>query len=57
MTFPETSRPISDEQLARRLEEAPQEEVDAETAARILAAESEPGQTISHAELRKRLGL
>jgi hypothetical protein len=57
MTFPETSRPISDEQLARRLEEAPQEEVDAETAARILAAESEPGETISHGELRKRLGL
>jgi biotin carboxyl carrier protein len=57
MTFPETSQPISDEQLARRLAEAPQEEVDAETVARILAAEAEPGETVSHGELRKRLGL
>ena len=57
MTFPETSQPIIDEQLARRLAEAPQEEVDAETVARILAAEAEPGETVSHGELRKRLGL
>jgi len=57
LTLLETSQPISDEQLARRLAEAPEEEVDAETVARILAAEAEPGETISHSELKQRLGL
>jgi len=57
MTLPEPSQPINDEQLARRLAEVPEEEVDAETVARILAAEAEPGETISHGELKKRLGL
>jgi len=57
LTFPETPRPISDEQLARRLAEAPEEELDAETTARILAADAEPGETISHGELKQRLGL
>ena len=48
---------ISDEEFARRLAEAPEEEVDEETAARILAAEAEPGESISHVELMRRLGL
>ena len=57
MTLPETSRAVSDDRLARLLAEAPEEEVDAETVARILAAEAEPGDTISHSELKQRLGL
>ena len=48
---------ISDEEFARRLAEAPEEEVDEETIARILAAEAERGESISHEELKQRLGL
>lgn len=50
-------RPISDEEFARRLAGAPEEEADDETAARILAAETERGESISHGELKQRLGL
>jgi len=50
-------QPISDEEFVRLLAEAPEEEVDEETTARILAAETEPGETISHDELSRRLGL
>jgi hypothetical protein len=57
LTLLGTSQPISDEQWASRLAEAPEEEVDAETAARILAADAEQGETISHTELRRRLGV
>ena len=57
LTLLGASQPISDEQLARRLAEAPEEEVDAETAVRILAADAESGETISHGELKQRLGL
>jgi hypothetical protein len=39
-------------QTSRRLAEAPEEEVDEETIARILAAEAERGESISHAELK-----
>jgi hypothetical protein len=46
--------PISDEEFARRLAEAPEEEVDEETVARILAAEAEQGESISHGELKQR---
>ena len=49
--------PISDEEFARRLAEAPEEEVDEETIARILAAEAEHGEGVSHGELKQRLGL
>jgi len=49
--------PISDEEFVRRLAEVPEEEADEETAARILAAEAEPGETIPHGELKQRLGL
>ena len=51
------SQPISDEEFACRLAEAPEEEVDEGTAARILAAEAERGESISHGELKQRLGL
>jgi hypothetical protein len=51
------TQPISDEEFARRLEEAPEEEVDEETIARILAAEAEHGESVSHGELKQRLGL
>ncbi len=50
-------QPISNAEFARRLAEAPEEEVDEETTARILAAESEEGVTSSHGELLRRLGL
>jgi hypothetical protein len=50
-------QPISEEDFARRLAEAPEEEVDEETIARILAAEAERGESISHEELKQRLGL
>jgi hypothetical protein len=50
-------RPISDEEFARRLAQAPEEEVDEETMARILAAEAEKGESISHGEMKQRLGL
>jgi hypothetical protein len=48
---------ISDEEFVRRLEEASEEEVDEDTTARILAAEAERGEIVSHAELKQRLGL
>jgi hypothetical protein len=48
---------ISHEEFARRLAMASEEEVDEETTARILAAEAEPGEIISHGELKQRLGL
>jgi hypothetical protein len=50
-------RPISDDEFAMRLAEAPEEDVDEETIARVLAAETEPGDNISHAELKRQLGL
>jgi hypothetical protein len=50
-------QPISAEEFARCLAEAPEEEVDEETLARILAAEAERGESISHGELMRRLGL
>jgi len=57
LTLLETPQPISDEEFVRRLAEVSEEEVDEETAARILAAEAEPGETVSHGELKRRLGL
>jgi hypothetical protein len=46
-----------DEEFGRNLASAPEEEVDEETIARILAAEAEEGESISHGELKHRLGL
>jgi len=53
----DTWRPIGNEEFARRLAEAPEEEVDEESTARILAADAEQGENISHEELKQRLGL
>jgi len=50
-------QPISDEDFAQRLAEAPEEEADEETTASILAAEAEQGESISHGEMKRRLGL
>ena len=41
LTLLESAQPVSDEEFARRLAEAPEEEADEETVARILAAEAE----------------
>ena len=57
LTLLETPQPISDEEFARRLAEAPEEEVDEETAVRLLATEAEQGEVISHDELKQRLGV
>ena len=57
LTLLAPAQPISDEEFARRLAEAPEEEVDEETTARILAAEAERGENIAHGELEQRLGL
>ena len=48
---------VSDEEFARRLAMAPEEDVDEETRARILTAEAERGEIVSHSELKQRLGL
>jgi hypothetical protein len=57
LTLLEPAQPVSDEEFARRLAEAPEEQVDEETVARILAAEAEQGDGISHDALKRRLGV
>ena len=57
LTLLESAQPIDDEEFARRLAALPEEEVDEETVARILAAEAEQGEIVSHGELKRRLGL
>ena len=52
-----TRQPIGDEEFRRLLAEIPEEEVDDDTVARILAAEEEPGEIVSHGELKRRLNL
>jgi hypothetical protein len=42
--------------LARIIADAPEEDIDAETATRILAVAAEDGESISHDELLRRLG-
>ena len=53
----DTRQPISNEEFVRRLAETPEEEVDDESAARVLEAEAEHGENISHEELVHRIGL
>ena len=53
----DTQQAISDGEFARLVAEAPEEQVDEETTARILAAEAEHGESISHEELKQRLGV
>ena len=57
LTLLEHGQSVSDEEFARRLAEAPEEEADEETVTRILAAEAEQGEVVSHGELKRRLGL
>ena len=57
LTLLDSGQSVNDEQFARRLVEVPEEEVDDETVSRILAAEAEQGESISHGELKQRLGL
>ena len=57
LTLLAPTQPISDEEFAHGLAEAPEEDVDEETSARILAAEAEQGESISHSELKQRLRL
>ena len=53
----DTQQTITDEEFARLVAEAPEEQVNEETTARILAAEAEHGESISHEELKQRLGI
>jgi hypothetical protein len=57
LTLLESGQSVGDEEFARRLAEVGEEEVDEVTVARILAAEGEQGEIISHGELKRRLGL
>lgn len=57
LTLLDSAQPVGDEEFARRLAEAPEEETDDETAVRVLAAEAELGEIVSHSELKRRLGL
>jgi hypothetical protein len=57
LTLLDTPESIDREEFVRGLAEAPEEEVDEQAAARVLAAEAEQGESISHDELRRRLGL
>ena len=57
LTLLDPAQPISNAEFARCLAEAPEEDVDEETTARLLAAQAEEGETISHGELLRRLGL
>jgi hypothetical protein len=55
LTLLEQEQFIGNEEFSRRLAEAPEEDVDEETTARVLAAEAEEGEVLSHAELKRRL--
>ena len=57
LTLLDSAQSVGDEEFARRLAEASEEEPDDETALRVLAAEAEPGEIVSHSELKRRLGL
>jgi hypothetical protein len=57
LTLLKDAEPVSDEEFARRLAAAPEEEVDEETALRVLAAEAEPGGSVSHKDLKRQLAL
>jgi len=57
LTLLDSPQQIGDAEFARRLADAPEEAVDEETSARLLAAQGEKGETISQGELRQRLGL
>lgn len=49
--------PLGDTEFARRLASVSEEDVDEETVSRILAAEAEQGESVSHEELKRCMGL
>ena len=57
LTLLDSLCPIGDDEFARRLAEAPDEETDEETIIRVLAAEAEQGENVTHEDLKRRLGL
>ena len=57
LTLLETAPVLSREEFARRLAEAPDEDVDEETAVRLRDALAEPREYVSHDELKRQLGL
>jgi len=57
LTLLDPGRPLNDEEFVRGLAEAAEEDVDEETGRRILAAEAEEGEFVSHDEMKRRLGL
>lgn len=48
---------VSHDEFARRMAEAPEAEVDAETASMLLAAEAEPGENRPLSDIKRQLGL
>jgi hypothetical protein len=48
---------VSDDEFLRKINSAPPLDIDAETAAQLRAARAERGETISHEELERKLGL
>ena len=57
LTLLDSLPPLSDHDFAQRLANAPEEELDEATAAAILSAEAEPGEVLSHHDLKQHLGL
>ena len=57
LTLLESTPPISDDEFYRLMAAAPEEDADEETIALILAAKAERGEEISHAEMKRQLGL
>lgn len=57
LTLLESVPALSHEQFAMRLAEAPEEDIDEETAVRLSAALAEPREYVSHDDLRRQLGL
>ena len=57
LTLLEPVRPISNEEFVRILANAPEEEIDDETGAELLAAEAEEGPYTTHDEMKRLLGL
>ena len=57
LTLLAPNQSTSHDEFTRLLADAPGEGVDEETAARVLASEAEPGESISHDEMKRRLGV
>lgn len=57
LTLLDAPQSIDRDEFARRLVEAAEEDVDEQTAARVLVAEAEQGERVPHGELKRRLGL